>query len=60
MVETELLDGITPEQFEGILAGTPARRIASPGEIAVAVLDVAGWRYCTGQSIVIDGGRVMH
>jgi 3-oxoacyl-[acyl-carrier protein] reductase len=60
MVETELLDGITPEQFEGILAGTPAGRIASPEEIAVAVLDVAGWRYCTGQSIVIDGGRVMH
>jgi 3-oxoacyl-[acyl-carrier protein] reductase len=60
MVETELLDGVTPEQFAGILAGTPAARIANAAEIAVAVLDVAGWRYCTGQSIVVDGGRVMH
>lgn len=60
MVETELLDGVTPEQFEGILAGTPAARIATPEEIATAVLDVAAWRYCTGQSIVVDGGRVMH
>lgn len=60
MVETDLLDGVTPQQFDAILGGTPAARIASPQEIAIAVLDVARWRYCTGQSIVIDGGRVMH
>jgi 3-oxoacyl-[acyl-carrier protein] reductase len=60
MAATDLLKGITPLQFEEILDGTPAGRIATPQEIAVAVLDVAGWRYCTGQSIVIDGGRVMH
>jgi 3-oxoacyl-[acyl-carrier protein] reductase len=60
MAATELLDGITPEQFQDILAGTPSGRIATPEEIAVAVLDVAAWKYCTGQSIVIDGGRVMH
>lgn len=60
MAATELLDGITPEQFSDILAGTPSGRIATPEEIAQAVLDIAAWRYCTGQSIVIDGGRVMH
>lgn len=60
MAATELLDGISPAQFSDILAGTPSGRIATPEEIAQAVLDVAAWRYCTGQSIVIDGGRVMH
>lgn len=59
-IATELLDNITEAQIGEILSATPAARIGVAAEIAQAVLDVSEWTYCTGQTIVIDGGRVMH
>jgi 3-oxoacyl-[acyl-carrier protein] reductase len=59
-VATEMLDTLTPELEEEVLAATPAHRIADPWEIARVVLDVASWTYCTGQTVVVDGGRAMH
>ena len=58
-IATELLSGVTDEQLAGILAGTPMARLGTPEETASAGMDVCGWSYCTGQTIVVDGGRVM-
>jgi 3-oxoacyl-[acyl-carrier protein] reductase len=58
-IATEMLDSLTPVQMEAVMAATPVGRLGTPEEIAAVVLDVAGWTYCTGQAIVVDGGRVM-
>lgn len=58
-IATDLLDGIAEATMAEILAGTPIGRLGTPDEIAVAGMDIAGWTYCTGQTIVVDGGRVM-
>lgn len=58
-IATDMLDALTPEQLDAVLSATPAARLGTPEEIATVVLDVAGWGYCTGQTIVVDGGRVM-
>lgn len=52
----------TPEAtMERIVADTPLRRIAAPGDIAGPVLFLAsGWsRFMTGQTLYVDGGLVM-
>lgn len=58
-IATDMLDALTPEQLDAVLSATPAARLGTPEEIATVVLDVAGWGYCTGRTIVVDGGRVM-
>ena len=47
---------------EMIISQTPLRRIASPEDIAGAVLFLASdWsKFITGQTIYVDGGLVMH
>jgi len=52
--------GKDPEAQASMLARTPLGRIGTPGEIAEAVL----WllqdaRYCTGQVLHVDGGRML-
>jgi NAD(P)-dependent dehydrogenase (short-subunit alcohol dehydrogenase family) len=60
-IETELLDAsLTTEHMDKILASTPLNRLGTCDEVARVVLDVASWPYCTGQSVVVDGGRAMH
>jgi 3-oxoacyl-[acyl-carrier protein] reductase len=59
ITDTDLLDGITDAQRAEIIDGQPLRRLGDPEEIARVVLDVAGWTYATGQTVVADGGRVM-
>jgi len=58
-IDTELLGGVTDAQLAGILDGTPLARLGRPEEIACAGMDLSEWEYCTGQTIVVDGGRVM-
>ena len=50
-----------PEQLKKRLRGTPLARIGEPDEIAGAAVFLASpaGRFMTGQSIVIDGGRVI-
>ena len=38
---------------------TPLGRVAEPREIAEAGLDLCHWTYATGQTLVVDGGRVL-
>lgn len=59
ITDTDLLAGITDAQREEIVSGQPLRRIGTAEEAARAVMDVAGWTYATGQTVVVDGGRVM-
>lgn len=58
-IDTDLLDGITEAQMAEIVGATPLARLGRVGEIGRAVLDISEWTYCTGQTIVVDGGRVM-
>ncbi len=60
-VATEMLDrfvGGSEEAKAGFLAQIPARRAASPEEIAQTIVFLASdkARYLTGQSITVDGG----
>lgn len=60
-VATEMLDRFTggdEAAKAGFLASIPARRAATPDEIAQTVLFLAGdaARYLTGQSVTVDGG----
>lgn len=60
-VATEMLDRFTggnEAAKAGFLAGIPARRAATPDEIAQTVLFLAGDAapYLTGQSVTVDGG----
>ncbi|WP_298191093.1 SDR family oxidoreductase [Novosphingobium sp.] len=46
----------TEEQWQRLTALMPLERLASPDEIAEAVLFLAGARAVTGQTIFVDGG----
>lgn len=59
ITDTDLLDGITDAQRRGIVSEQVLPRLGSADEIARAILDVSGWTYATGQTVVVDGGRIM-
>lgn len=59
-VATDMLGALSEELEAKVMSSTPLARIGTPEEIADAVMDVAAWTYCTGQAIVVDGGRAMH
>jgi NAD(P)-dependent dehydrogenase (short-subunit alcohol dehydrogenase family) len=60
--ETEMLkDFFTPERKKEVESGIPLRRLATPKDIAKAVLFLATDQseYITGQKILVDGGRTI-
>jgi len=62
-VATEMLDRFTggsEESKSGFLATIPARRAATPDEIAQTIVFLSSdkARYLTGQSIAVDGGYI--
>lgn len=59
-VATDMLGALSADQEARVVANTPLGRVGAPAEIADVVMDVASWSYCTGQAIVVDGGRAMH
>lgn len=59
-IGTDLLANVGDEILDTIAAETPLGRLGTADEIGTAVLDVSEWSYCTGQTIVVDGGRVKH
>ncbi len=50
---------VAPEEEERRAAETLLARIGTPGDVADAVLYLAGARFVTGSTIVVDGGRLI-
>ncbi|MNK54490.1 3-oxoacyl-[acyl-carrier-protein] reductase FabG [compost metagenome] len=60
-VDTRIQAGLSAEQRKAVEDGTPLRRFGTVEDIASAVLFLASERasYVTGQTLLVDGGRVM-
>lgn len=61
-VDTHLMEGIRPDILESIIADIPAKRLATPEEIAWAVTFLVDARsqYITGSNLSINGGFHMY
>ena len=58
-VGTDMYADLPEDERRAVEDETPLGRVAEPREIAVAGLDLCHWTYATGQTLVVDGGRVM-
>lgn len=58
-VGTDMYAELPEGERRALEAETPLGRVADPAEIASAGLDLCHWTYATGQTLIVDGGRVM-
>ena len=62
MIETAMLDGLSPERLESIVSGIPLQRAGTTREAAGACLflasDLSG--FVTGATIDVNGGSHIH
>ena len=62
MIETPMLDGLSEEQLNGVIAGIPLKRVGKTSELAGACLflasDLSG--FITGATIDVNGGIHIH
>jgi 3-oxoacyl-[acyl-carrier protein] reductase len=60
-VETRIQAGLSDAKRQEIIESTPLGRFGEPGDIAAAVAFLASAEaaYVTGQTLLVDGGRVM-
>lgn len=60
-IETPLHAGMSPEARQAVIDSTPLKRFGRPEDVARAALFFAGddSDFVTGQTLVVDGGRVM-
>ena len=59
-VETDLLENMPKGRLQQMKDATPMREFAEPKDIAEAVAFFALNRIVTGQTLVVDGGRIRH
>jgi 3-oxoacyl-[acyl-carrier protein] reductase len=61
LTETEILDGVSQEQLDALIAATPLKRIGQVNDISEVVTFLLSDRsaFMTGQTLVACGGRVM-
>ena len=60
VVDTSFVPGRGPDFNEKVLASTPLKRIATPDDIAAAIVACATHLgFSTGTTIVVDGGRAL-
>lgn len=61
IIDTDMQDGVTPEQMEQFHRSIPMKRLGTPGEVASIILVMASSlaSYVTGTNIDIDGGLIM-
>lgn len=59
-VDTRIQAGLSAEQRQAVEAGTPMGRFGTPADVGSAVVFLASERasYVTGQTLLVDGGRV--
>ena len=62
MIETPMLDGLSEEQLNGVIAGIPLKRVGKTSELAGACLFLASDRsgFITGATIDVNGGIHIH
>lgn len=58
-VGTDMYADLPEDERRAIEEETPLGRVAEPREIAEAGLDLCHWTFATGQTLVVDGGRVL-
>lgn len=58
-VGTDMYAELPEDERRAVEEETPLGRVADPREIATAGLDLCHWTYATGQTLIVDGGRVM-
>ncbi|GAA3523359.1 3-oxoacyl-[acyl-carrier-protein] reductase [Aeromicrobium panaciterrae] len=58
-VGTDMYAELPEDERRAVEDETPLGRVAEPREIAVAGLDLCHWTYATGQTLIVDGGRIM-
>lgn len=59
LVETDFVQQMDPIWAEGQIQRTPLGRLASPDEVAHAVIAAAELKFSTGIVIPVDGGRIL-
>lgn len=62
MIDTPMLDGLSPQRLQDIVAGIPLQRIGTTRELAGACLFLASELsgFVTGATIDVNGGTHMH
>lgn len=61
LIDTEILDGVEQSALDSLINATPISRIGKPDDVADLVEFLLSERsaFITGQTVVVDGGRVM-
>ena len=59
-VPTDLLKDVPPEKSAAMLKETPLGKFSSTQDIAKAVYSLAMLENVSGQTLVVDGGRLRH
>ena len=58
-IATDMWDAVPEASRRAVEDATPLGRVGTAEEIARCALDLASWTYVTGQTLVVNGGRVM-
>ena len=58
-IATDMWAAVPERDRRAVEDATPLGRVGTSDEIARCALDLASWTYVTGQTLVINGGRVM-
>lgn len=58
-IATDMWGALPQDSRDGVESTTLLGRVGDPAEIARTGLDLCGWTYATGITVIADGGRVM-
>lgn len=58
-IDTDMWSAVAADDRRAVENATPLGRVGTTVELARAALDICSWTYVTGQTLVVNGGRVM-